>query len=100
MFLWPIQRIKITGHSMEPTLPEGSFFLLNRWVYFFRSPRLGEVVVLQSDQEFLCKRIAGIDLVNEEYQIEGDNSRDSLDSRKLGPIQKKQILGKVIFLSH
>lgn len=37
----------VTERSMEPTLPEGSYFLINRYLYYFSTPRHGDVVVLR-----------------------------------------------------
>ena len=33
----------------------------------------------------------------DKYFVQGDNKNDSLDSRRLGRISKRQIIGKVIY---
>lgn len=37
------------------------------------------------------------ELKDDEFVMLGDNSKNSLDSRKLGPIKKNNILGQIIF---
>ena len=82
---------------MEPLLKNGRFFWINTWTYWFRKPRAGETVVFQNPRnssQLLCKKIASIN--GDNYVLLGINHNDSLDSRILGPIQKKYILGKVL----
>ena len=48
---------------MEPTLPVDTHYLVNRWVYYVRSPKRGDIIVFKSpvDQEKgLIKRVIGI----------------------------------------
>ncbi len=83
---------------MEPSIKDGSFHLVNGWAYIFRNPRVGDVVVLrdpQNLQKIFCKRVKSIDWIKKECYVLGDNIQDSLDSRTLGHIKLKQILGKV-----
>ena len=51
----------------------------------------------QNDEgsRFFIKRITKID--GEKYFVSGDNEKDSMDSRRFGWIEKKDILGKVIY---
>ena len=79
-------RLKITGHSMEPTLRQGD----RVWASFFlRKPRKGDIVILRHPhpldelgtphrETLLVKRIAK-DLGDERYEVEGDNPNDSLN---------------------
>lgn len=98
MRLLPFSVVKVIGHSMEPTLKEGSFLLVGWWAFRFRDPQIGQIVVLQNPQEpgqYLCKRIGGFEVRTNRYAVRGDNQHDSLDSLKFGPIKKSQILGRV-----
>jgi signal peptidase I len=54
-----LQSVKVVGRSMVPTLCDSQHYLLNRWVYHFRPPRVADVVVLRdpSDNGFSVKRI-------------------------------------------
>jgi len=54
-----LQSVRVVGLSMIPTLHDSQHYLLNRWVYYFRSPHRSDVVVLRdpSDNGFSVKRI-------------------------------------------
>lgn len=54
-----LQVVQVKGDSMTPTLPDANWYLLNRFIYRFREPRLGEIVVLRDPevQSFAIKRI-------------------------------------------
>src|SRR5262249_29846793 len=56
-----LQSVQVVGESMVPTLYDSQQYLLNRWVYYFRSPARSEVVVLRDPVEngFAGKRIIG-----------------------------------------
>ena len=83
----------VSGHSMQPGLKEGSRVVVFRWSYAFSLPRIGDVVVFRgNDGKCYVKRIVGV-ASNSEFAVEGDNKSDS---RKLLPIKKEAIIGKVI----
>jgi len=53
----------IEGISMSPTLDVGSTHLVNRYLYYFKNPERGDIIVLSKKQEvpfLLIKRIIGI----------------------------------------
>lgn len=54
-----ISPVVIQGRSMAPTLQNGEYHLLNRWVYLFRSPERGDLVVLRDPghSDLAVKRI-------------------------------------------
>ncbi|MBI3878642.1 MAG: signal peptidase I [Verrucomicrobia bacterium] len=54
--------VEVDGPSMEPTLHNGSRFLVNRWVYFFRAPRRNELVILRDhlDDNLCIKRVVAL----------------------------------------
>lgn len=57
-----VQSVRVTGASMQPSLHSGQTCMLNRWIYYFRAPRRGDVVVLRdpSDNGLAVKRIIGV----------------------------------------
>jgi len=57
-----VQSVKVVGSSMVPTLHDSDHYLLNRWVYRFRSPSRQDIVVIRdpSAQCFAVKRIIGV----------------------------------------
>jgi signal peptidase I len=56
-------RIRVDGSSMEPTLLNGEFVLVNKLAYKFGTPKLGEVIVFHyprdPKQEYI-KRVIGV----------------------------------------
>jgi signal peptidase I len=54
-----LQSVRVVGVSMFPTLHDSERYLLNRWVFYVRSPHLADVVVLRdpADNGFSVKRI-------------------------------------------
>lgn len=80
---------------MLPTLKMGQDVLVFNWAYFFSNPKIGHIVVVKVDGKEMVKRIQTIN--GRTYFVQGDNPKDSLDSRKLGPIKKSDVLGKVIW---
>jgi signal peptidase I len=56
-----LQSVMVVGRSMVPTLYDSQRYLLNRWVFYCRSPHRSEVVVLRDliDNGFSVKRIVG-----------------------------------------
>jgi nickel-type superoxide dismutase maturation protease len=90
-----LAKFKIVGHSMEPTIRNGETVLVSNLFYSFKTPKIGDIVAFRGKDEALIKRITNIN--REKYFLEGDNQRDSLDSRTFGLISKQKILGKVIY---
>jgi len=53
----------VTDISMQPSLPEGNYYLVNKYLYVFGLPKRGDIVVLQRDQfdsEQYVKRVIGL----------------------------------------
>ena len=72
---------------MEPFLREGDHVLTFNWVL----PKRGNVIVFRSGDMYLVKRV---DRIREaDIFISGDNKKLS---KKLGPIGKGKIVGKVV----
>lgn len=64
--------------------------------YIFIKPKIGDIIVFRHivPPFIFCKRIKKI--INDEIWVEGENKKISIDSRKFGFIEKKNIIGKVI----
>ncbi|MEK7516936.1 MAG: S26 family signal peptidase [Patescibacteria group bacterium] len=88
-------RFVIHGHSMEPTIKNGQTVLVSSIPYLFSKPKIGDIVAFGKEGRVFIKRIARIE--NGKYFMRGDNSRDSIDSRQIGWIGKKEIVGRVIY---
>ncbi len=54
-----LQSVQVVGISMQPTLHNSEHYFLNRWIYYFRSPQRGDLVVIKdpADKGFSVKRI-------------------------------------------
>jgi signal peptidase I len=54
-----MQSVEVVGVSMQPTLNNAEHYFLNRWIYYLRSPRRGDVVVIKDpvDKGLSVKRI-------------------------------------------
>jgi len=53
----------VTDISMQPSLHEGNYYLVNKYLYVFGLPERGDIVVLQRDQfasEQYVKRVIGL----------------------------------------
>jgi len=57
-----LQSVQVSGASMSPTLHDSDLYFLNRWVYDFRAPRRGEIVVLRdpTDGAYCVKRVIAL----------------------------------------
>ena len=78
---------------MEPTLKPGQEILVSSLPYLFQKPKTGDVVAFEDKDLFVVKRIK--DIKDGKYLVKGDNQKDS---REFGWIERKRILGKVIYI--
>ncbi|GAB4488498.1 MAG: signal peptidase I [Anaerolineales bacterium] len=56
-------RVRVDGFSMQPTLQDGEFVLVNRLAYRFDSPQRGDIVVFHyppDPKQDLIKRVIGL----------------------------------------
>ena len=107
----PVRLMRVVGASMAPALRSGDLVLVSRTTYHRRPPRRGEVVAFRPAAlggRALVKRLAGLphetveleggrrQLGADEFFLLGDQPADSLDSRRLGPVRRAELLGPVI----
>ena len=105
----------LEGESMMPTFDSfGNIVIIDKFSYKLKNMQLkkGDIVCLINPinpKMFMCKRIKYFenDLIFKETEseekiklnyiwVEGDNSENSLDSRKFGPVHKELIKGRVL----
>ena len=57
-----VQSVQVVGSSMVPTLHNSEHYLLNRWVYHFRTPQRSDIVVIRDPAAgcYSVKRIVGL----------------------------------------
>lgn len=89
---------KISGHSMEPTIRNGRTVLASNLPYFFRKPKIRDIVAIRQKKsgKILIKRI--VEANKGKYILRGDNRNDSFDSKRFGEIGRGDILGKVLVI--
>ena len=92
---FPIKVYRVAEQSMEPTVPEGSYAVVNRWSSRFAR---GDIIVLRSPEDGLAliKRIDRF--IGDRIFALGDNKAKSRDSRTFGAVRKQDIIGKVLFV--
>lgn len=76
---------------MVPFLKPGDEVL----IWKFLKPKIKNVVVFKRDNKFYIKRVSRIK--DDKYFVLGDNEKESIDSRKFGWIDKKDIIGKIVY---
>lgn len=91
-FFRPIQ---VSGVSMQPTLQDGQFLILNT---LDKDIEIGDIVVVKplvcAGGKIIIKRVTNIQ--DNKVFVEGDNKDNSLDSRTFGWINKDSIMGVII----
>jgi signal peptidase I len=104
-----VRRYAVEGRSMLRAYAPGDRLLVEAVSYRLRRPRIGEVVVVRqpADGRLDLKRIvAGTGatvminaeervLGHDEWYVLGDNLSESQDSRTLGPVKTRDIVGRV-----
>ena len=102
-FFWMIGyrfRFQIRGISMKPTLDHGDLILVDPSAYDVIDPHLGDLVLVvhpyEKDRQ-MVKRITQMSKRDGQtrYHVEGDNSKESTDSRSFGSLSRSQIFGKI-----
>ena len=81
---------------MVPIFRNNDIILINRLAYVFKNPKENDVIVLRDPRNGreILKRIVKVN--NSAYFVEGDNKKESTDSREFGPVTKTAIIGRVI----
>ena len=88
-------RVAVTGASMEPSIREGDWLLVQQ---LRRAPRVGELVVAadpRAPERLLVKRVSAV--VGDQVSVSGDQPEQSTDSRHFGPLPASAVLGRPVF---
>jgi signal peptidase I len=110
LFRFAIRRYRVEGESMLASYRPGERLLVESVSYRLREPRIGEAVVVRQpggNGRLDLKRIAagpGASVMvrgeewllgSDEWFLLSDNLDHSTDSRDLGPVSKRDIVGRV-----
>lgn len=103
--MFGLRWVRVSGHSMEPTLRPGEHLLVDLRAYAREPPRRGDLVLVEPPGATfrVVKRIAGVPgdwvggrrLGPDEFDVRGDNPGHSRDSGLYGPVGRARILGRV-----
>ena len=85
---------KVTGPSMAPVIPSGCFILASKWLTIFPVKEGHRLVINHPQYGVIVKTVAVVDK-NGFIWSKGEN-RSSLSVERLGPVDKCQVLGRVI----
>jgi nickel-type superoxide dismutase maturation protease len=96
---WPLWRVAVAEHSMEPALRPGDWLLA--WRGLRRAPRIrpGEIVLARQPDRpnlLLVKRAVRPEAGG--WWLGSDNpGAGAIDSRHFGPVTPEQIEGRVVW---
>lgn len=89
--------IKVAGDSLSPVYNDGDFVLIAKIPVSLINLRVGDVVVFNHPEYGqLIKKVVSISDPEKKIFVIGFHE-NSVDSRRFGAIDKKNILGKVIW---
>jgi len=92
-----LRLIKVTGDSLYPEYQSGDFVITSKIPVLFGSLKAGDVVVFYHQPHgLLIKRIERVESGGKQYYVLGTQVH-SVDSRDFGPIDRGDILGKVLY---
>ena len=90
------QHLRVVGDSMESTISEGDLIIYKKIIKKKLDLKIGDIVVAyhpKTKSKLIIKRIHRI--YQNKFDLRGDNSLSSTDSRELGLIELESIIGKV-----
>jgi nickel-type superoxide dismutase maturation protease len=92
-------RIAVRGHSMEPTLLDGDWLLVDPDAFARRAPRVGQLVVARDPREaarVVVKRVAAVDSAGS-LTLAGDHPAHADDGESIGALPASALLGRPWF---
>ena len=87
--------MRVVGDSMSPTFDSGELVVVDESAFNPDEPRRGELVAARPVRlggKAIVKRVTGLP---KERFVVGDCEDNSLDSRRLGPLKCRELLGRV-----
>jgi signal peptidase I len=86
----------VSGHSMEPTLRDGDWLLVDPEAFLIRAPRPGELVVMSDPRDprrIIVKRVRAVD-ADGTVRAAGDHPAHASEGDSIGAIGAEAVLGK------
>jgi nickel-type superoxide dismutase maturation protease len=95
-----IQILKVTGESLSPLFLEGDFVVVSKIPFVLRKIKAGDIVVFRHPTYgTMIKQVEHISPDGEQLFVLGTHP-ESTDSRQFGPLQRRQLIGKVVWHIH
>jgi nickel-type superoxide dismutase maturation protease len=92
-----IQILKVAGESQSPFFHEGDFVVVSKIPFVLRKIKAGDIVVFRHPvYGTMIKKVEHISPDGEELFVLGTHP-ESTDSRQFGPMQRRQLIGKVVW---
>jgi phage repressor protein C with HTH and peptisase S24 domain len=92
-----LRLLKVTGDSLSPLYKEGDFVVITTLPFFLRRLRQGDIIVFHHGLYGTLIKIVDRVLPEEDAVYVIGTSEESLDSRRLGPISRAAIRGRIIW---
>lgn len=92
-------RVAVRGHSMEPTLFDGDWLLVDPDAFTRRGPRVGQLVVARDPRgrgRVVVKRVAAV-ASDGSVTLAGDHPAHADDGESIGAVQGSALLGRPWF---
>ena len=87
---------KVTDASMEPSIPIGSYVLVNHWLHLLALNVNNIVLIHHHFYGVILKKVTVIDKYGFIWSKGENQAFESIE--KIGPVNKKQIMGKVLII--
>ena len=94
--MFGFQICKVSGISMSPKIPENSYVFVVPWLKLFKLKEGTLLKVLHPKYGYIVKSLAQVDR-NGLFWLKGYH-KSSLPIERLGPVNKSQIEGKVLWV--
>ncbi len=92
-----LKLLKVCENSLSPAYQEGDYVMVITVPLLFGAPRRGDVIVFRHEiYGTMIKVVEAVSPGGQEFSVVGTHA-DSVDSRRFGPVSRKDVVGKVIW---
>jgi type IV secretory pathway protease TraF len=89
--------LRVSENSLSPVYLEGDYVLVSIVPLLFGAPKRGDIIVFRHEvYGTMIKMVEAVAPGGEEFSVVGTRA-ESVDSRRFGPISRKDVAGKVIW---
>ncbi len=89
--------LKVSENSLSPVYQEGDYVVVSTVPLLFGAPKRGDIIVFRHEvYGTMIKMVEAVAPGGEELSVVGTHAH-SVDSRRFGPISRKDVIGKVIW---